>query len=401
MKRETEVIVIGAGAIGICTAYYLWKNGLDVTVIEKGEIGSGCSYGNAGLIVPSHFIPLAAPGVIAQGLKWMFNPNSPFYIKPRLNLELLSWIWKFRGACNEKHVQRSIPVLRDLSLASLSLFEELSRLEDLDFGFEKKGMLMLYKSDKGAEECLEMADLAQEIGLDARKLNNAQIHELEPSIETHATGGVYFNQDAHLDPACFVQNLSRYLEQKGMKIHTLTEVIGFDKSNGKIIKLKTTRGDFFADEVVLAGGAWSPAIVRDLQLKLPIQPAKGYSVTVKQPAIKPRIPLVLTEAKVAVTPIGNSLRFAGTLELAGLDLSINKRRVNAILNSIPDYISNFNLKDINQIKPWAGLRPCTPDGLPFIGRFKAFENLIAAQISEADEHNFWFHNDLRNYLTTN
>jgi len=378
MESKTDVIVIGSGAIGISTAYYLWKNGLNVTVIEKDEICSGASKANAGLIVPSQFIPLAAPGVIVQGLKWMFNSKSPFYIKPRFSLDLLSWVWRFRGACKKKHMQKAMPILRDLGLASLALFEELSDIGGVDFGLEKNGMFILHKSEKGAEEHQEYKRLADEIKFDARLLDNKQINEMDSNIRTSAKGGIYFPQDAHLDPYLFVSNLSKYLEQKGLKIHTSTEVLGLEKSNGKITRLKTSKGDFSADEVVLAAGSWSPAIERDLRPKLPVQAAKGYSFDVKQPDNMLRIPFICEEAHVAVTPIGNFIRYSGTFELSRLDLSINRRRVTGMLDSITDFLPGFKPEAVDRTKIWAGLRPCTPDGLPFVGRFKAFKNVIAA-----------------------
>ena len=139
MDRKTETLIIGGGAIGVCCAFYLNALGRNVLLVEKNDICSGSSYGNAGLIVPSHSIPLAAPGVIGQGLKWMTKPQSPFYIKPRLDRNLLAWLWKFRGACNIHHVRQSIPVLHDLHTASLNLFDELADIEGLDFALKKRG----------------------------------------------------------------------------------------------------------------------------------------------------------------------------------------------------------------------------------------------------------------------
>jgi D-amino-acid dehydrogenase len=378
MERRAEVLIIGGGAIGICSAYYLSENGINVVLMEKGEVGSGCSLDNAGLVTPSHIIPLAAPGVIAKGFKWMFNADSPFYIKPRLDFELFSWLWMFRRACNERQMRQAMPLLRDLSLASVELFTELSEIKEIDFGFEQRGLLMLHKSVGGERENLEMADLALQFGIDAKVLDVQQIAELEPNIQTRATGGVYYRQDAHLDPALFVKKMSTYLEQKEVVIHTHAEVVGLEGSKGKVTRVQTSRGDFVADEVVLAGGAWSTGIIRNLQIKLPVQPAKGYSFTFEQPRTKPRIPILLSEPKVAVTPLAQGLRFAGTLEFAGLDLSINMRRVRAILNTIPAYFSDIDPPDIRQAKIWSGLRPCTPDGLPFLGRCEEFQNLIVA-----------------------
>ena len=378
MENKTDVIVIGAGSIGISTAYYLWKNGLNVTVIEKDEVCSGCSKANAGLIVPSQFIPLAAPGVIAQGLKWMFNPKSPFYVKPRFNLGLLSWGWKFYRACTEKHLKRSMPVLRDACLASLALFDELSEIEGVDFGLEKNGLFIFHNSEKCAEDHREYKRLADEIEFEAELFNNEQINEMDPNIRTSAKGAIYFPQDAHLDPYIFVSSLSNYLKQNGVKILTSTEVLGLEKSNDKITRIKTSKGDFTADEVVLAAGSWSSTIERDLQPRLPIQAGKGYSVDAKIQGSVPRIPFICEEIHVVVTPLGDTLRFAGTLELAGLDLSINHRRVSHMFESLSDYLPDFNKDIIDQTKVWSGLRPCAPDGFPFLGRFKSHKNLIAA-----------------------
>ena len=179
MYHETETLVIGGGAIGICCAYYLHALGKKVTVVEKDDICSGSSHGNAGLIVPSHSIPLAAPGVISQGLRWMFNPQSPFYIKPRFRRDLISWIWKFHKACSQDCLNKSIPVLRDLSLASLALFDELAVLEGIDFGFEKKGVIELFTTQKQFDHGIEDSRLMRQHGLQNRIIET--IRNLEQS----------------------------------------------------------------------------------------------------------------------------------------------------------------------------------------------------------------------------
>ena len=308
----------------------------------------------------------------------MFNPESPFYIKPRFNLELLSWLWKFRGACNERHVRQAMPIIRDLSLGSVQLFEELAALDELEFGYEKRGMLLAFQTEKGLQGGVEEAHLMQEVGLEAEILDVAAIQKLEPNVRANVIGGIFYPQDAHLVPARFVRQLAGHLEKKGVEIQPLTEVIGFETSEREITAVKTTRGDFAADEIVLAGGTWSSGIARDLRIKLPIQSAKGYSITVKRPEKSPTRPFVLGEAKVAVTPMGETLRFAGTLEMAGLDFAINKRRVNAILNAVPKYLPDLRPVDLELIEIWCGLRPCTPDGLPFLGRSSRHENLTIA-----------------------
>ena len=378
MKRETEILVIGSGAIGICAAHYLSEQNHKVAVVEKGEVCSGCSYGNAGLIVPSHCVPLAAPGMVSKALGWMFDPESPFYIKPRLDFELFSWLWKFRRACNRRHVQMAAPFLRTLSLASLRLYDDLAARKGLAFGFRKEGMLKAFNTPDGLEAGVEEARTLQDAGVETRIMNPEEIRELEPNIQIRATGGVFYPQDAQLNPFQFVHELARDVEKRGVDIHTSTEVLGLKTSGREITVVKTTRGDFTAREIVLAGGSWSPGIVRDLNLRLPIQPAKGYSITIKRPSQSPNIPISFGEAKVGVTPMGDTLRFGGTLELAGLDLSVNTRRVAAILKAVPQYLPDLDPETFELIEIWRGLRPCTPDGLPFLGRPRAYDNLIIA-----------------------
>lgn len=378
MASAPDVIVIGGGVIGVCAAHYLRQEGASVTIIERNEIGSGCSFGNAGYVSPSHFVPLAAPGVLAKGIRWMLQPESPFYIKPRLDAGLLSWVWKFRSSCRERRSSTLMPLLRDLNLASAGLFAELSRNAGFDFGFQTRGLFMLYNSEKGEHEQLEAAGLADKLGVEARVMTTDQINRLDPGLQSHARGGVYYPQDCHLDPSRFVQGMGELVAKSGVQVLTSTTVLGFDYSKGSIAAVATSRGKLASGEFVVAGGSWSPGILEGLGLRIPLQPAKGYSVTIDHPPRSMSIPAILTEAKVAITPLGPRLRFAGTLELAGLDLSINRRRVGAILRAVPSYLSGFRSDDYAAIEPWAGLRPCSPDGVPFVGRFAQCRNLIAA-----------------------
>ena len=376
---KTDVAVIGGGAIGLCTAYYLWKKGAQVVLVEKGGIGSGCSLHNAGYVCPSHFIPLASPGIISRGLRWMLNPSSPFYIKPRLNRQFLSWAWKFRQSCNEENVRRAVPLLRDLGVESYNLYAELARIDGMDFGWTRKGLFIFFRTERGRHAMVEEEKLAKEIGIEAQLHDRQGIQKLEPNVEIRADGGLYFPGDAHVTPARFVQNLEAFLEkQTQVRIFRNTSVLGFERSGDRVVSLKTTNGEFPAAEFVLCGGAWSPGILRSLGIRLLVEAGKGYSITIPRKDRKPAIPFVLTEARVAVTPMGDTLRFAGTMELAGLDLSITQRRVNAIQKAIDLYIGGFSDADFQNKEVWSGLRPVSPDGVPFIGRFKDYPNLIAA-----------------------
>ncbi len=378
MKSNSHVIIIGGGAIGLCSAYYLHKAGASVTMIEKGEFGHGSSLHNAGYVSPSHFIPLASPGIISQGLKWMLSPTSPFYIKPRFDPDFISWAWKFKQSCTKENVKRAMPLLRDLSNASLELYKEFAAMKAFDFEWTSKGLLILYRTEKGKRGCDEEAEYAHTLGIEAKLFDTSGLQTLEPNVEMRASGGLYFPGDCHMTPAKFVEGLARHLEAGGVKLLKNTAVSGFRIQGNRVVEVRTTNGDYEADEFVLAGGSWSPDIVHGLGIKLLVQAGKGYSVTIPRKENKPAIPLIFSEARVAVTPMGDTIRFAGTMEIAGLDLTITQRRVDAILNSIPNYIGGFEKSDFNGVQPWAGLRPVSPDGMPYIGRFKSYSNLIAA-----------------------
>jgi D-amino-acid dehydrogenase len=373
-----DVIIIGGGAIGLCSAYYLSKNGASVVVLDKGEMGHGSSLHNAGYVSPSHFVPLAAPGVFTQGLKWMFNPTSPLYIKPRLNLDFLVWTWKFARACDEKVAQRAAPALLDLLLDSSKLFKDLARLEGMQFELTNRGITMLYLTEKSKELLRHEHEFAVRMGLESRMLDQAQLHDLDPDIEFRASGGWHIPIDSHLAPETFVKNLSEYLERHGVALRRFNEFTGFETSGNKVVGIRTGNELLRAKEFIIASGAWSPGLVRNLGVKMYLEAGKGYSATFKNPKVKPTRPYILSERRVAVTPFSDSLRFAGTMEIAGIDLSINKPRVEAILNAIPLYFGNIDRPASASGELWGGMRPVTPDGLPYVGRFRQFPNLIAA-----------------------
>jgi D-amino-acid dehydrogenase len=376
MLHKTETLIIGGGAIGVCCAYYLSQSGKKVTLVEMGEICSGSSYGNAGLIVPSHSIPLAAQGVISRGIRWMFNPESPFYIRPRLSRGLVSWLWRFQRACSARHVRRATPLLRDLIFASRRLFDELRT--EVDFYYEKKGMLEAFNTDKTFKKSIEESGFLREYGVESRILGRDEVREALGGVKSNAMGGIFFPQDCHIDPAQFVNRLAAQIEKEGTSLLTSTEVLGAETRDRRVATIKTTKGDIAFEDMVLAGGARSDKIVRELGLRLLMEPAKGYSVTFKRPEICPSIPVAMAEKRVLLTPMNKTLRLAGTLELAGFDFSINMRRVQAILKSLPEYFPDMDSDSFELMEIWRGLRPCTPDGLPYLGRSRKYDNLIVA-----------------------
>ncbi len=378
MASQKEILIVGGGVIGLCSAYYLTQEGHKVTVLDKGDLSDGCSYGNAGMIVPSHFIPLAAPGMIAQGIKWMFNAESPFYVKPRLNWDLISWGLKFYKASTEAQVERAMPVLRDLNLLSRHLYAEMAKQPELSFAFESKGLLMLCKTEKMMHEEAHVAGTARALGMEAKILNQADVHELEPEVKPDVLGGIWYPGDAHLHPNQLIQSLKQWLVSKQVKLQGNTEVEGFDIQKDTISAVNTSKGKFTADEIIIAGGSWSQSIVRQLGLSMPIQAGKGYSITLPLPAKKLRTPSILTEARVAITPMGDQLRVGGTMEIGGINQNIDLRRVGGITKAVPKYLPDYQFEIPAKEQIWSGLRPCSPDGLPYLGRLNNLKNVVIA-----------------------
>ncbi|MCC6233489.1 MAG: FAD-dependent oxidoreductase, partial [Verrucomicrobiales bacterium] len=333
---------------------------------------------NAGMVVPSHFIPLAAPGAVGLALRWMWNPESPLYIKPRLSWDLATWGWKFMRSATAAHVARSAPLLRDLSLASRALFEELAEKLPADFGLARRGLVMLCKTQHALDDEAKTAAQAQALGIPADVLDAAATARLEPDVTMDVAGSVYFPRDCHLAPDRFLSGLQAEVERAGGRFLWNTEVTGWKTQAGRITGLTTQNGALEADEFVLCSGSWSPTVARQLGLKLPTQAGKGYSLTVPSPRQLPKICAIFTEARVAVTPIGHALRFGGTMEIAGLDQSINPVRVRGIAKAVPKYYPKFELGDFEGLQPWRGLRPVSPDGMPYLGRSRRYSNLTIA-----------------------
>ncbi len=371
-------VIIGGGVIGLCTAYYLAKDGHKVTVIDQYNFDQGCSFGNAGMIVPSHMIPLAQPGMIAQGMRWMFDSKSPFYVKPRLNKDLLKWGYSFYKHANKEHVAQSMPALRDLSLLSKELFQDFSK-ESTSFLYEEKGLLMLFKTPKMAEEEIHVGELAREMGLAVDILNKEEVTALETGLTTDVIGGVHYTGDAHLYPSKFMEFLKQELNQLHVTFLSNTVIQDFDIVAGKILSVKANNILIPTEEVILCTGAWSPILAKKLGLDISILPGKGYSFTIENPEIRPTIPSILCEGKVAVTPMGNAIRFGGTMEITHTnDTHINMNRVEGIVNSIRSFYPDYSLSLPDKKDIWFGFRPCTPNGLPIISKSSKLSNLTVA-----------------------
>lgn len=394
-----RVAILGGGIIGLMSAWFARERGFEVVVVDRnGPARDGCSFGNAGMIVPSHFIPLAAPGMVELGLRWMANPESPFYIRPRLSWDLLAWGARFWQAATAGHVTRSGPLLRDLHLRSRTLYAALANNWKNEFGLAQEGLLMLCKTNAALEDEAHVAESARRLGIPAEVLAPDAVARLDPGITMDVAGGVYFPHDCHLSPNRLMAGLQSRLDASGVTFQFHREIAGFqcDTARMKSVSLRSvdpadTRHQaasprraadettsIEADQFVLCGGAWSNELARRLRLSIPMQAGKGYSLTLDHPRQLPRLCSILTEARVAVTPMGQSLRVGGTMELSGIDLRVDPRRVRGIVRAIPAYFPEFRVSDFDGLTPWSGLRPCSPDGLPYIGRTTAWQNLVVA-----------------------
>jgi D-amino-acid dehydrogenase len=379
MNRKVDVLVLGAGIIGTSVARELQSKGRKVTLIDKGNPGFGCSYGNAGWITPCFAMPLPQPGMFWKSMKWMLDPESPLYIKPQPSILLMRWLFHFMKNMNAKKMNSSIDVLTEISKDSFNFYTDLEKRNPSQFGFEQKGLLMVSGTQSGVEAAHQEVDLMASRGVKGRKMSAKEVIDFEPSLKPEMIkGGVYFPEEAHCEPLDAVKTILKEFEGLGGKVEANTEVYDFEFEGNKIKKVLTTRGVIEADLVVFALGSWSEGIGKKLQQSVPVLGGKGYSMIVKDSAIspgsKPVHPMMIIERKIAITPRKNSVRLAGTLELVKIDFAITTRRVNAIVKGSKEFLKLPQEFEVEEL--WRGLRPCTPDGVPMIGFSKKWSNLF-------------------------
>ena len=375
-----KAIVIGGGIIGLSSAFYLKRSGWDVIVLDKGDFSDNCSYGNCGYICPSHFIPLATPGIVKKGLKWMWNSKSPFYVQPRLDWNLINWGLKFMRIATPKHVTDSAIPLRDIALLSQHEYESWLQAPGFDFAYEHKGLLEIFQTDEGGDHAKHTCEKAHELGLtDTVMLSIDELRQLEPQTTINAKGAMWFKCDAHCYPDKLMKNLISYLRNNGVQLITDAEVTAFERSNGKITKVISNSTDYEADEIIIASGSWSRQTAALMDLKIPLMPGRGYSVTLENSPYKINYPSVLIEGRVALTPMnGNKIRFGGTMEITSHKTPPRMNRVQGILDAVKKYYTEFDVPFPAKEKIWYGYRPCSADGLPYIGRTKKLNNLVVA-----------------------
>lgn len=376
MTERVDFLVVGGGIVGAATADALARDGADVLIVDRAEPGQGCSLGNAGWVTPCFAMPLPRPGLLGTALRWMADPESPFHMSPRLLLSHLPWLARFALSMDGARFRRGTESLVELSRFSLDAYHRLSDEHGVDFGMRRRGLLMLALTQEGLKSARADAEMMADLDVEGRCLDGDAVLDLEPALRGGVSGGVYYPDEAHLDPLGAVRALVRRAERSGARVSSRTEVFDFELQGDRITRVHTTRGPVEAREVVLTAGSWSSPLAERLGLRIPLLGGKGYSMMVPAPDPAPRSPIMVLEKKVAITPYGDELRLAGTLELVDGDRSISPRRVRAIQREASRVLAIA--RDAPADHVWRGLRPCTPDGLPIIGTAPSLENAFVA-----------------------
>ncbi|MGZ4430157.1 MAG: NAD(P)/FAD-dependent oxidoreductase, partial [Gaiellales bacterium] len=374
---QPDVVVVGGGVIGVCAAYHLARQGTAVTVVEReAEVGRACSFGNAGLIAPSHCIPLARPGVLRRLPGWILAGDAPVHIRPRPSLDLLRFGLRFARSANQRAMVAGLRTMRDLGFASKALFEEILAAEGIDFAYRAGGLLNVCVTPEGLEELAADAGVLEREGIEPEILDGDAARAREPLLSERVVGGVFWKADAHCQPHMFVSALAAAAERHGARFQLGTEVSGLEHDGRRVRAVRTAAGVLRPGQVVLAAGSWTPLLARRLGLRVPIEPGRGYHLQFGRDAPAPRLPMIFHEETFAATPMPDGLRLAGTMEFSGMSGAPRPGRSERLLRTARAYLQGLDGR-VPESR-WSGIRPVTPDTLPIVGRSSRFEGLILA-----------------------
>lgn len=376
-SNHNSVLIIGGGVIGTACAHYLSERGYRVTIIDQGAFAAGASHGNCGLICPSHVLPLTEPGALKDGIKALFAANAPFKIKPRFDWSLWSWLLNFARRCNTRDMLTAGQGIQRLLKSSRQLYSQLAEADGIACEWQTKGLLFVYQQrfefEAYAETDRLMTEHFQET---ARRIAADELLRMEPALKPGLAGGWYYEHDAHLRPDVLLKSWRTQLEQRGVAVRERCGLDGFVRTKGSVVAARTTQGEIAADHFVVATGALTPLLSRELGVTIPIQPGKGYSITMARPTICPSIPLMLPEYRVAVTPMETGYRLGSIMEFAGYDSSLKPERLALLRKGAAPFLQEPDGDPVTE--EWTGWRPMTYDSLPIIDRLPNSPNVIVA-----------------------
>lgn len=402
-----RVGVVGGGVIGLCTAHYLGKLGADPILVESSTLGSGCSLGNAGWVFPSKSTPLAKPGLTLRSLKWMLRRDSPLHIKPSAVPMLAPWLMRFRSHCNRDDHMRGIAALAALNEVTTERYDELAA-DGVRFECSQLGLLMAFRDFDEAEatrkEVEQVAEAAAATGATfgtvsesssggaseasfraasgvasgsgispCRELDESELYTREPLLRPGFRVGLFLDEGRHVRPESVTAGLSSRLRENGVEIHEGATVTGFRGEAHRVAAIMTSKGDLDVDAVVLAAGAHTGSLSRMVGCAIPLIAGKGYSVTIEQPANQLRQPLLLGGDLIGLSPFKGALRFAGTMELSGINSRMDKARIRSIRRLVS---RSLDIPEAGEGgRAWMGMRPMVPDSLPVMGKLPSRDNV--------------------------
>jgi D-amino-acid dehydrogenase len=379
VKGQSQIVVIGGGPTGACAAYALASAGATVTLLEReSEVcpRGGAAYGNCGLIVPSESIPLAAPGALRQGLAAMLDSTGPFRIAPRISPSLARWLWLFRGACDASRCRKGMGVLLGLHELSARLHREMGTKREAAWLYRADGLAHVYETPAALVAAARDVEELRSLGLNAEEMSAGDAGRHAEGLQCEIAGGFFFPEDAHADPKLFTRSMADLARLSGARVETGVEALDLIVDGVRPVRVVTTRGEIEARQVVVAAGVWTLPLLQGLHLRLPMEPAKGYSVDVARPASFAGAPVLLAEESAVLTPLSTTVRVGSVLELAGMDTSIDPHRIERLRRIAARAAGVSSALPSRQV--WRGLRPTSPDGLPFIGPVPHHENVILA-----------------------
>jgi D-amino-acid dehydrogenase len=373
-----RVVVVGGGVVGASCAYYLSRSGWAATVADAGGFGMGCSHANCGFVCPSHVLPLAAPGAAWAGLKALFQPNGPLTIRPRFDPSLWSWLFHFARRCNRRDMLDAARAIQALLSSSRALYPQLIAEERIECEWETNGLLYVFASRPAMEHYADTDRLLRDsFRTPARRVDGEELTALEPALKPGLAGGWLYENDAHLRPDRLMAEWRRVLEGRGVTIREGCEVRSIVRSRGRALAVVSRRGEeLTADAFVFATGALTPRLSGPLGCRIPIQPGKGYSITMARPARCPSRPLLFDEHRVAVTPLRSGYRLGSTMEFAGYDARLNRRRLELLREGARPYLHEPCGEPVEE--EWFGWRPMVFDGKPIIDRSPEMANVLIA-----------------------